>query len=865
MYGYKEQKGDQKAAQKLYKRHTDALSGDWLTVYKYKLAAFYAAWKDNITLPTTPFSKDHDDKPRFLLGGRAGRFLKSILSRQRSAGQRQMAASLLASVLRVKKGFVRPPKEYLDKSVRGFVQLVTAPQPALAKPEAESWGEQNDAQDQLIVRQQLTRTIEELFKRTADKRRQGKTEQEVETEQAIRFSRALFPSTSANYIKSRKDAGAVSAILENPRVAALRTPGGFVKKTKTPGECIVERLMRKDEEEVVTDLSVYENRAALDQKMRELWRIVREEAIEEQPLAEPVALAEALKARIITKGPPFTHYVLMNVQKDLFGILHTHPAFRLIGSPTGQEDTFAAYVQKRMLSDVKRPYDPEKEFFLSGDYKSSTDYIHSWVSEWCVSEVCRVLGYDSETKDLMIKVLTRHLLEYDGQVRPQTRGQFMGSIVSFPFLCIINAALCRYALEKATQSIQKRRVTPKIKLHKAGLIINGDDCLIRMPRENGGMLTSVNIWRTWTGEVGLTESIGKTLFNSTFAQINSTDFLLENGNFEQVPTVNMGLLMGQKRSGAKSSSHYSQEANFTFGARYRELIRTGPTWMREVLHSTFINSNRAELEKYKIPWFVPEWIGGLGLVGVAQPSELDRRICTRILLNWKKSRPYPLGSKVGEWKIRDLALKGLPEPLTTRDKNNHGIELWDEIVHRRSLNLLLDSRVSLDALFCHENEFKFIKRKLRHNEKLWSLPKNTGLLPKPISLEDLIFRPAYDTITTDYSQPELHLQPFLFEGVEADVSDLDTIPPHIIDEPKDLDEDWPTPDYTISVQFEDDLADVQRQVKEEDSKKANAFKRSVELNRERQLTKLREREQLGKNPTKEDAVEAQLKGSRFCW
>ena len=150
---------------------------------------------------------------------------------------------------------------------------------------------------------------------------------------------------------------------------------------------------------------------------------------------------------------------------------------------------------------------------------------------------------------MLIRSLTKHLFEMEnGTLREQKEGQLMGSITSFPFLCLANAAFCRWALEISEHKKMRVRNQPlDCKSMIAPLLINGDDCTMKGCRSN-----MRHLWTTITSFGGLTSSLGKTLFSlkeKPITVINSQTFDYVDGQWVTRKYVNLGILMSKPRSG----------------------------------------------------------------------------------------------------------------------------------------------------------------------------------------------------------------------------------------------------------------------------------------------------------------------------
>jgi len=216
----------------------------------------------------------------------------------------------------------------------------------------------------------------------------------------------------------------------------------------------------------------------------------------------------------------------------------------------------------------------------------------------------------------------------------------MGSIVSFPVLCIVNAAICKLAYEIEHNQKKKLRQLP--------LLINGDDALLR------GSDLLFSAWEKMAKFVGMLPSVGKVYFSKQYLNINSTSFLYssegffkrtfsrETGeeyervcHFELIPYVNMGLLYGYTRSGGASSAASVGDLFSPLGVRAHALVNSSPPNMRVAVYKKYLSRNKKRLQESKVPWFTPAHLGGLGLPILDKfvPTDLDLRVARKIYDN----------------------------------------------------------------------------------------------------------------------------------------------------------------------------------------------------------------------------------------
>lgn len=727
--------------------------GDFRKVAKYKIAAFFS-YHMNQPMPKPPF--EIEDDPKFLVGGGPGRFLLKLVNSDQKL-------SILQSIKQSKKGMPRPDRYELKEAESEFLEKITKDKPQKDSKFLVNWADTEDYPQKVSThlsipafKAEIDRTVKEIF---------GGNKYTMR-ERIKRF----FPSTSANYINSRSKGGAIGYVINHKNLLKdLRRPGGFIR-TDTQ---LIEEKISQDEE---SPYKTYANFEELDKQFGKLyWRILKE-AISEQPYAKPVALAESLKIRVITKGPPALQTCLKNIWRFTHSILRKHRSFQLIGHPV-TESIVLDIIGKNLNKD---------ETYLSGDYEAATDNIYSWASNAVAVSLGETLGLSGTETALMIKGLTGHLFEDEKMTeltniikwdlpenhlhpgpsqnelierlvnhleqggkdhfgfKKQRVGQLMGSIVSFPVLCIINATACRWAMELAGKRVYN--------LNDCPLLINGDDCVMRGGKKLYGF------WKEISEFVGLKESIGKTYMSRDFLEINSTlyerlkspkkiDYLSETKgkikretHLSEVKYVNVGLLLGIKRSQGVIGLNDQSDPHNNISMRSRSLLESCPEHMRTTVMEIFIQKHRELLTKSRLPWYIPEWLGGIGLPRGpwGENSELDLRLAHKILLNWAKERPIPISHQETPWQIWQIAQKGLPEPVFTTERNSD-VEYYRQVVGIKCIDLLFDSNINLEDLL-HEVKSNKTSKAIKHNSKLW-IPK--GRLPKPLTQGQIEFRPRY--------------------------------------------------------------------------------------------------------------------------
>jgi len=534
-----------------------SMSCGWKKFLKYKLSAFMSFHLKG-ELPVCPF-KEHDI-PCQIAGGTLGRFIKLIMTTDR-------ARSFATGILYLKKGFPRPDKAALELAKEETKKVLTTTQNVPT----------NNTATFIEVLGEIRRTVKEVF------HGQSLTEEDL--------LKAYTPTVKANYTNSRSEYGTLGTLFEKGLIQDVHVLGPTIPFGESAEDVYSGALERDDNEERIEDEDVetYHVSKAFKERVTNRYRKVYEEvrnlAKVEEADVELVALAEALKERVISKGPALTYFTLKPIQKFLHRIMRKQRCFALIGKP----------VHGDFLREV---FEREVGLFHSLDYQSATDLLNPVASAVCVDQICDTVGIPDDLRALFHKALTGHLVEGV----PQLWGQLMGSVVSFIVLCLINAAVIRMALEKTTGIIRTCSDLP--------MVVNGDDGLVRAPD------TFLPIWKDCAVLAGLKPSVGKVYSHTTYMNINSTSYELIEGKFVLLPYVNMGLIYGQTRSGP--AIHRKAVADNTgeelsLGARHHKLIELCPENLIPEVHKLFLKSNWKILSKVKIPWYIPETLGGVGL------------------------------------------------------------------------------------------------------------------------------------------------------------------------------------------------------------------------------------------------------------
>lgn len=326
------------------------------------------------------------------------------------------------------------------------------------------------------------------------------------------------------------------------------------------------------------------------------------------------AVLEPNKVRVISKGNALPYYSCKPLQKNLHSAMKRMGPFRLIGRPFLGSD----------LLDLTRGAQKDWKWF-SIDYSAATDGL-SWRYSGKIFEYL-ISSFPEQYKDLAMAVLGPHDLYYPdkkgkGVFRGKQRnGQLMGSILSFPILCLANLGV--YLL--STQGFQ-RGWSYRDRLNS--VLINGDDMVYAAPESFWDQ--HVNIGRA----VGLEMSVGKAYIHREYLNINSQSIHcplhLDDRSITLINFLNVGLFFGQHKVQGKSGTadaHLNGEKdgyvvnintilNGTLLRKRKSFLvkileTKSEVIQKECLVNLTLNNGRAMMTRNL---FIPENLGGMGVI-----------------------------------------------------------------------------------------------------------------------------------------------------------------------------------------------------------------------------------------------------------
>ena len=204
-----------------------------------------------------------------------------------------------------------------------------------------------------------------------------------------------------------------------------------------------------------------------------------------EPIVEP------LKVRTITAGIGDT-FCLKPLQRAMWHALGEEKQFCLTHGTNNLEPAIARIWEQGSSDDL---------VWISGDYTAATDSFPIEATKCLLEGILESIEHEP-TKRWAMKEISPHLLvypeRYNIEPKLQKSGQLMGSLLSFPLLCLLNDCTAR-----------------SIGLKSEEYLINGDDILMRTKPDNYPK------WKEKVREFGLSLSLGKNYVHSEFGTVNS--------------------------------------------------------------------------------------------------------------------------------------------------------------------------------------------------------------------------------------------------------------------------------------------------------------------------------------------------------
>lgn len=304
-----------------------------------------------------------------------------------------------------------------------------------------------------------------------------------------------------------------------------------------------------------------------------------------EPIKEP------LKCRIITAGEAETR-CLKPLQQTMWDYLGTKQQFKLTHGTKFLEksvwncrslDIPDPKIQEGLDHLLKGEEESSEKVWVSGDYSAATDNFILECGSIILENALKYIDHQP-TREWAMKEMSSHLLVYPNNsgIAPgiQRNGQLMGSLLSFPLLCLVNDSTAKLAGASSDQ-----------------YLINGDDILMRVPP------SIADKWKVLAPSLGLELSIGKTFFDPNFGTVNSQLFY----EGKLLPTGKLKTLNRRTK---------------VLGETFRDFMRFHRKDGKDEkqLVQLFLKLNRPNLLKTFESLRVPTSHGGLGLFSIEEES-----------------------------------------------------------------------------------------------------------------------------------------------------------------------------------------------------------------------------------------------------
>jgi hypothetical protein len=622
----------------LYMWFLYACSGRLEKVLKYKTAHLLAVCLKQVDLPT-PIELYPSDRPDYLFGGAIGRSLRSRLVGGRG---KTPNVRLAYDLYCAKRGSVPVDDRFIDDALVKHFDLVTTDQPEIVEgPEMETFlpevrrSAYEAVGNYALHRAEFTVLYRDVSTQCDFPEEEMRApcngdaylcwlldfvnfwEDDVETGMSCQTETPFIHRGVREWKKSsrrRTKCPTFGSCVQNPRYKG----GAFAKLTyhsSFPGRPTEGYLLRFVESRTfVYEVRVPEDPLEWEYREEEIHRMAIQDT---SPIpCGPIGLQEPFKVRVITRGDCVRYHLCREWQPVLHRSLARLDPFHLTMGPCEPRHI------EQLLAKANQFNHPEEGFWVSGDYESATDNLSPELSDAAMEAMCDALGVDYEDRQVLLHALCGHLVEFSGRddgeraISPQQWGQLMGSPVSFPILCLVNAAITRCWME--------REFGRKMTLTSAPMLINGDDILFWCPS-----MDAYGRWKEMVTAAGLKPSLGKNYTSDRFLVINSqiwevmrrVDYFGQNSYVlkSSLPTVNLGLYYDVQKS---QSSHGAEKTLFGSHIMQRDSFRELATdWIngypedRDGMLSLLLRKRKDFLDQLPtgMSWWCHPKLGGLGL------------------------------------------------------------------------------------------------------------------------------------------------------------------------------------------------------------------------------------------------------------
>jgi len=390
------------------------------------------------------------------------------------------------------------------------------------------------------------------------------------------IQKAYEPSHNSCFEKNRKNGGAYMEIIETmglPLITSepIPTKGGYKNNTfyELPKIDSVLDFCRNKIKEKQTMRHIKAEFSDFSDMIEDFDNIFKDEKLSSLINTTVIPLSEPLKVRVITKSEAMPSYASKYLQKKMKSYINRFPSMVLTTRPLDQTDFRRVWAQESEIETrfgIKLMFDSH----TSGDYSSATDKLNVNFTKLIFENFMVALGVPEMDKDVYRSVLYEQRLVYPTQYKDfllnpknnvshldisgngdftieQKNGQLMGSILSFPVLCLANLICYKMALDEYINEIKPQTVLRKlhVNVYSLPVLVNGDDIYFRT-NERFNV-----IWMKYITIAGFELSIGKNYVHSSVFTINSQCFTYNptSDSLRETTYLNVGLLKGQSKSG----------------------------------------------------------------------------------------------------------------------------------------------------------------------------------------------------------------------------------------------------------------------------------------------------------------------------
>jgi hypothetical protein len=315
------------------------------------------------------------------------------------------------------------------------------------------------------------------------------------------------------------------------------------------------------------------------------------------------------------------------------------------------------------------------DLFVSGDYSAATDGLDIRASKVVLEEILDCLDAEDRVfRDFIGSILLEQNIIYPSwtKISPisQKNGQLMGSVLSFPILCLLNFYAYIMSLPNHLEIIHSKAL-----MDRCAVLINGDDILFR---------TTPSAYATWLesiATVGFSPSVGKNFLHRRFFTVNSvpiefvpaqsiTSFWkgMSWADIEETPVpifistvprisirgfLNVGLLTGQSKLTGREALDALPLSGWHAGAVLEALNPSqAHKWFLKYHRESILDQTR--FGSMTLNLFAHPLLGGLGFTvpdGVEARYSLEQRRLAQALF---LSASYSYEGQEGDFKLNKL-------------------------------------------------------------------------------------------------------------------------------------------------------------------------------------------------------------------